>query len=242
MTGENMSFHKKLIHLVLIVFILNGGTSCRRSGPVSEAERFDRIARKLFKEVYPGLARQITEDFGITKGLCLDLGCGPGYLSIELARRTDLRMIGVDIDSEAVAIARRNVRLAALQDRIAIERGDVHNLRFSDNQADLIVSRGSFLFWKDKVKAFKEVDRVLKRGGVAFIGGGMSRYVTQEKHAAIRRELDKMGIQRPKVTPFEMEETLAMAGVMHYTIHGDQSTDSACQCGMWIEIRKPAGK
>jgi ubiquinone/menaquinone biosynthesis C-methylase UbiE len=237
-----MHIHKKLIHLVIIASMLCGWSSCRRSRPASEAEQFDRIARKLFKDVYPGLARQITEDFGVTKGLCLDLGCGPGYLAIELAKRTGLSIIGVDIDSEAVAIARRNVRLAGLQDRVAIERGDVHHLRFSDGQADLIVSRGSFLFWKDMAKAFKEIERVLRPGGIAFIGGGMSRYVTQEKHAAIRRELDKLGIKRPKVTRFEMEETLAAAGITQYTIHGDLSTDGACQCGMWIEIKKPAGK
>jgi ubiquinone/menaquinone biosynthesis C-methylase UbiE len=229
---------KKAFHVVLAVSIATGWTGCQRSKTASEAERFDGIARKLFKEVYPVLARQITEDFGITEGLCLDLGCGPGYLAIELAKKTALSIIGVDIDSGAVAIARRNVRLAGLEKRVAMEWGDVHRLRFPDGHADLIVSRGSFLFWKDKVKAFGEIARVLKPGGVAFIGGGMSRYVTREKHAAIRRELDKLGVTRPKVTRFEMEETLAMAGIEHYTIHGDEITDGACQCGMWIEIRK----
>jgi SAM-dependent methyltransferase len=237
-----MHIRRKTILLFIIASILCGWTACDRSRSISEAERFDRIARKLFVEVYPGLARQITEDFGVTQGLCFDLGCGPGYLSIELARRTDLRVIGVDIDSDAVAIARRNVRLAGLQNRIAMERGDVQSLRFADSQADLIVSRGSFIFWKDRVQAFREIKRVLKPGGIAFIGGGMSRYVTRERHAAIRRELDKLGIKRPKVTLFEMEETLAAAGVTQYTIHGDLADDSACQCGMWVEIKKSGQK
>jgi SAM-dependent methyltransferase len=36
----------------------------------------------------------------------------------------------------------------------------------------LVVSRGSIFFWEDLGKAFAEILRVLKPGGIAFIGGG----------------------------------------------------------------------
>lgn len=36
----------------------------------------------------------------------------------------------------------------------------------------MIVSRGSFIFWKKLPSAFTEIFRVLKPGGNAFIGGG----------------------------------------------------------------------
>ncbi len=80
----------------------------------SDAERFDRIARTVFKPIYPALARQIKEDYGITKGICVDAGAGPGYLSIELAKITELVVWAVDIDPAAVRIAERNVRDAGL--------------------------------------------------------------------------------------------------------------------------------
>ncbi|HEX9933552.1 MAG TPA: class I SAM-dependent methyltransferase [bacterium] len=234
-----MHNHKKLIPIFIILSILCGWTCGRRSEPANEAERFDRIARKLFKsEVYPGLARQITEDYGVTRGLCVDVGCGPAYLVIELAKLTDLSIIGVDIDSDAVAIGQRNVRMAGMQGRVAVEWGDVHRLRFRDGEADLIVSRGSFLFWKDRVLAFQEIHRVLKPGGVAFVGGGMGRFLTTEKKQEIRKELDRMNVKRPAVTRFEVEEALALAGVTQYRIFGDGSEDTGCKCGMWVEMRK----
>jgi len=216
----------------------------KRTAQESDAAKFDRVAADVFKEVYPGLARQIVDDYQIRKGLCLDLGCGPAYLSIEIARRSDLHVIGVDIDSEAVEIARRNVRKAALSDRITVERGDVHRLRFESNTADLIVSRGSFPFWNDRVRAFREIARVLKPGGAAFVGGGMGRSIGKEKKEAIKKKLTECGFWKDGKSPgsavsrFEMEETLELAGIVRYRILSDGPGDSGCKCGMWVEIRK----
>ena len=44
----------------------------------SEASRFNRFARKAFKDDYPSLADQILGDFKIREEICLDLGCDPG--------------------------------------------------------------------------------------------------------------------------------------------------------------------
>ena len=42
--------------------------------------------------MYPLLAKQIVDDFGITKGVCLDVGTGSAAVIIELAKITDLDM------------------------------------------------------------------------------------------------------------------------------------------------------
>ena len=47
----------------------------------------------------------------------LEIGCGSGYLSIELAR-LGWQVTGVDIDSQAVDVSRRNTRLAGLDVRV----------------------------------------------------------------------------------------------------------------------------
>jgi ubiquinone/menaquinone biosynthesis C-methylase UbiE len=230
---------------ILAGLLLLAFSSCRKSGKFeSDAARFDRVARTVFKEVYPALAKQILEDYKIQDGLCLDLGCGPAYLSIELAKRSGLRIIGVDLDSEAVRIAERNVRKAGLSGRIRIERGDVHRLHFADGEADIIVSRGSFPFWSDRVRAFREILRVLKPGGVAFVGGGMGRAISKEKKEAIRKKLTECEFWKDGKSPasavsrFEMEETLELAGITKYRLFGDGPGDSGCKCGMWAEVRK----
>jgi ubiquinone/menaquinone biosynthesis C-methylase UbiE len=206
----------------------------------SEAARFDRFAREAFKEVYPSLAEQILDDYHIRAGLCLDIGCGPGYLALEMAKRSHLNVIGVDIDPEAVQIARKNVNREKLKDRMTVEQGDVHQLRFSDNTCDLIVSRGSFLFWENTYQAFREIYRVLKPGGVAFIGGGMGRAITPEQKEVIKKKVVKSGFRdRCKIiTPVMMQETLESLNIKNYRILGDGPGDSGCKCGMWVEIRK----
>jgi ubiquinone/menaquinone biosynthesis C-methylase UbiE len=207
----------------------------------SIAVRFDRLARTAFLEVYPSLAEQILSDYRIHDGVCYDIGCGPGYLAIEIAKRSNLKVIGVDIDEEAVQIARKNVSLEQMTDRVTIEPGDVHRLHFADESADLIVSRGSFVFWENTAMAFREIYRVLKPGGVAFIGGGMGRAITPEKKEAIKSLVEQAGLMdrcQKIITPVMIQEMLESINIRDYRIFGDGPGDSGCRCGMWVEIRK----
>jgi ubiquinone/menaquinone biosynthesis C-methylase UbiE len=206
----------------------------------SEAAQFDRFARDVFKEVYPSVAEQILNDYNIRTGICLDIGCGPGYLAMEMAKRSNLKVIGVDIDPEALQIAGKNIKREKLMDRIRVEQGDVHQLRFADNTYDLVISRGSFIFWENTLQAFREIYRVLKPGGVAFIGGGMGRYITPEQKAAIELKVVQSGFRDGCriITPVMMQETLESINIQHYKILDDGPGNSGCKCGMWVEIRK----
>jgi SAM-dependent methyltransferase len=206
----------------------------------SEAAQFNRFARDAFKEVYPSLAEQILNDYNIRTGICLDIGCGPGYLAMEVAKHSSLKVIGVDIDPEAVQIARKNIKQEKLKDRMTVEQGDVHQLHFADDTYDLIISRGSFVFWENTFQAFREIYRVLKPGGVAFIGGGMGRAITPERKEAIKLKVEQAGFRDgcKIITPVMMQETLESINIQNYKILGDGPGDSGCRCGMWVEIRK----
>ena len=102
---------------------------------------------------------------------------------------------------------------------------------FADNFADLIVSRGSYHYWTDKVVVFKEVMRVLKPSGKAFIGGGFG-------HGHSDAELEKMVKLRNQslgddaanyYSPKKMKEILHDAGIQRYVIIADET-------GMWAVI------
>jgi len=205
----------------------------------NKAEAFDKIARTVFKDVYPYLARQIKEDYGISKGICVDAGAGPAYLSIELAKITNLEIWALDIDPEAIKIAGRNIQAAGLSKRIKTVLGDVQKMPFADGSAELVVSRGSFLFWENKVKAFQEIWRILKPGGVAFIGGGVGKLLPPDEKELIREKMAKGEFGPPKglwIGLDDMSKVLREAGIRQYEI----TSDEACLCGMWIEFKKPA--
>jgi len=205
----------------------------------NDAERFDKIARTVFKPIYPALARQIKEDYGITKGVCVDAGAGPGYLAIELAKITDLVIWAVDIDPAAVRIAERNVREAGLVDRVKPVQGDVHRMPFESSSVDIVISRGSIFFWKDKVQGLREVLRVLKPGGQAFLGGGAGRLVPQDVRLAIQEAMDELNLGPPpelQMNPDQATALLRAAGIREFEI----TYDTTCLCGLWLEFRKPA--
>jgi len=201
-------------------------------------QSFDLVARRLFANVYRLLARQIYGDYGIDEGVCIDVGSGPCYLSIELAKITHLRFFALDIDPAVMPIAIRNVKEAGLLPRFSFVLGDVEQMPFRDDFADLIVSRGSYLFWKDKVSAFREIYRVLKPGGIAFVGGGMGRLLPEEERQAIFKEMARLkfgpqywGVFPPPLP--KMRQILHQAGISSYRIFRNPAP-----CKMWIEIRK----
>ncbi|MCA6239512.1 MAG: methyltransferase [Phenylobacterium sp.] len=56
----------------------------------------------------------------------LDLGCGPGAVMLAAAvRRREARFTGVEADTEALALARANIDLNGLSDRMEAVSGDV---------------------------------------------------------------------------------------------------------------------
>ena len=70
----------------------------------------------------------------------LDIGTGTGLIALMMAQRfPESEVIGIDIDPEAVAQARENVRLSPFSKRIKIEHQDL--MKFDDTEGfDVIVS------------------------------------------------------------------------------------------------------
>ncbi len=140
--------------------------------PDMTARSYDWVVKHRVGHTYPMTAeRMLRECGGIERGVCIDVGCGTGMLDVELARRTKLAILGLDIEPGCKPLFDKNVRAAGLEDRVRFVLGDAQKLPFPDDHADLIVSRGTLIFIPDLVKALREVDRVLKPSGVAFLGG-----------------------------------------------------------------------
>jgi len=157
----------------------------------TRAETYEWVVEHRIKHTYPMTAmRMLGECGGIRDGICIDVGCGSGYLDIELAKRSNLTIIGLDIDPDVKPLFLKNIRGAGLDKRISFVLGDAQKMPFPDNYADLIVSRGTLIFIPDIKKCLHEVYRVLKPTGVAFLGG---RYVyTPRMHKISTEELRKI--------------------------------------------------
>ena len=139
-----------------------------------DKQGFNESVKKVIYPVLPLLAEGFLQKSGITKGVCLDIGTGNGNLGLALAGKSDLQVRLVDIDSEMLEFAQKNIEERQLADRVDTVIADVDALPFQDNYAQLIVSRGSVFFWEDQAEGLNEIYRVLAPGGMSFIGGGFA--------------------------------------------------------------------
>lgn len=187
--------------------------------------------------VYPLIAQQILDDYHITSGICIDIGTGPGYLGIELAKITSLEMYFLDINVETLNKAKNNVSGCGLENIVHFVKADVSHIPFKDDFADLIISRGSLWFWEDQVKGLQETYRILKPGGVAFIGGGLGRYtplsMRQRLKGKQRRKLQAQG-HTGFLDNAGFQDLLDKAHLKGCRLVSDVSGEDAT----WIEIRK----
>jgi ubiquinone/menaquinone biosynthesis C-methylase UbiE len=103
-------------------------------------------------------------------GAAADIGCGPGYLVIELARLAPgLHVTGVDLSAEMLAQGGEKAAGAGLQGRVEFRLGDAARLPFDDASLDLVVSTLSLHHWGDPVAVLNEVARVLRPNGACLI-------------------------------------------------------------------------
>jgi outer membrane protein assembly factor BamB len=120
---------------------------------------------------YAAAAQGILDATGIDRGYCLVYGCGEGRLAYELARRSQLHLVGVTEDAAAVGRARLALRSARLYgSRITLFERPLDRLPFAKDSFNLIVS-DDMLRQSNAFGSAAEVVRVLRpAGGTAFLG------------------------------------------------------------------------
>jgi ubiquinone/menaquinone biosynthesis C-methylase UbiE len=118
-----------------------------------DQRRFKNTARALAERIRP-------------RGQILEVAPGPGYLSIELARR-GYAVTAMDISSSFVRIARNNAADAGVN--VTVERGNAAAMPFADSSFDYVVCMAAFKNFSDPLGAINEMHRVLRPGGTASI-------------------------------------------------------------------------
>jgi ubiquinone/menaquinone biosynthesis C-methylase UbiE len=134
------------------------------AGGLTDAQRLARQAHVM---------AQATEAFlsglGLSPGwACLDVGCGDGQVTIEMARVAgpDGHVVGVDLDAEALELARQ----AALRAEVNAEfvRGDAS--RPTDSQGfDLAYARLLLSHLVDPSAALRAMQAAVRDGGVVAV-------------------------------------------------------------------------
>lgn len=94
----------------------------------------------------------------------LDVGCGPGTLTSDLARRTAPgRSVGLDRSPDVIAEARR------LDQGVEFVVGDAYHIEFPDDSFDVVHAHQLLQHLREPVKALTEMRRLARPGGLVAV-------------------------------------------------------------------------
>ncbi len=125
-------------------------------------------------------------DHYLEKGqIVLDIGCGSGILSIAAALLGSSRVLGVEIDPDAVRTAKENVKANHTEQIVTIQQGDL--ARDVDQKADLIIANLMAPLIMDLSPSAADH---LVQGGM-YISSG----ILKEKRKEVETAIEKAGFQ-----------------------------------------------
>lgn len=122
--------------------------------------------REVFLK-YTGKAFQMVPS--MKNPFILDIGCGTGIPSLELARLGDGKIIGIDINQAALDKFKLKIDNEGLSDRVKIFNRSVYNTEFPMETFNLIWDEGVLHILNIK-KSLAELNRILKPNGFLVIG------------------------------------------------------------------------
>ena len=149
------------------------------------ASSYEKATRMVIEAYYSQVATEIVSNF--KSGVILDLGTGPGYLPIEIVRRAPgINITGVDLSRKLIQLAQANATKAGLSHRLRFEVGNSAELHFDNASFDMVISTGMLHSLKNPAAVLKEIYRVLKKGGEAWIydPANITAYIDKRKWKA----------------------------------------------------------
>jgi len=112
----------------------------------------------------PGLEALLAEELGLDgSGTLLDVGCGPGILTVRLAYLFE-RAVGLDSDPEMIAEGRRAAEERGIAN-ITWVKALAEDLPGAAPGAYRVVTFGSSFWWTDEVRVAEAVYDMLEPGG-----------------------------------------------------------------------------
>ncbi|KAG5417750.1 hypothetical protein I9W82_005386 [Candida metapsilosis] len=123
----------------------------------------------------------------------LDVGCGPGSITIDLAKNYLTKggsVIGVEPTEDVINAANSLKQSSGADvDNVSFKIGSIYNLPFEDNTFDLVYAHQVVVHLADPIKALKELARITKPGKfVAIKDGDMDSIIIDPPKYDILRE------------------------------------------------------
>ncbi|MDI6881189.1 MAG: class I SAM-dependent methyltransferase [Desulfitobacteriaceae bacterium] len=124
-----------------------------------------------YKEWYIKRAKttvdNIINQLGTQEGLLLDVGCGMGWLSVGIEKRTNCKCVGVDVERELIMFSNARAKYEGANTTFLLADGG--GLPFKDKRFDFVGAIDVLEHVKDYMQCLKEIVRVLNVGGKRYL-------------------------------------------------------------------------
>jgi ubiquinone/menaquinone biosynthesis C-methylase UbiE len=189
---------------------------------------------RLWRKIYPYAAAQAMSYYGRETGAVLELGSFSGGITFALAASyPGLTFTIADENPAYLRHLRNEIFIHGLSSRINLIDMSLDQPLFRDGSFDLVILRGAFFFIMDRPQILTEIYRIMKPGGLGFVGGGYGKGAPQGIIDEIAEESrilnDRLG--RRRVTIEELKDLLSDAGLSNRASLIEEG-------GIWILLRK----
>lgn len=156
-------------------------------------------------------------------GRALDVGCGGGANVKRLLKRFDgAKVCGLDYSDVSVAKTLRHNRRAVKDGRCEVALGDVTAMPYADGVFDVVTAFETVYFWQPIGRAFAEIFRVLKEGGVFMICNDADGETSDWDE--IEKQIGDMKVY----TAAQLQNELERAGFNNIDVHRRSGTSCLC--------------
>jgi ubiquinone/menaquinone biosynthesis C-methylase UbiE len=161
----------------------------------SSVSRLDMQLQEYFDQLAPTWDKELTQERLKCLGkIVKELGIKPGYYVLDIGSGTGvlLPFLIAELDNEGkiVALDFSMEMLVQAQAKdfppiVGFARADVLTIPLPDNSVHLAICNSAFPHFSDKVRALKEIARVLRNNGRMIICHTMSREMLNRLHQSI---------------------------------------------------------
>jgi hypothetical protein len=153
----------------------------------------------LWEPVQPYLARQIEELYGRRDGQILEIGPFSGLIFALAQKKVGRSFLIAAFPQAAVRSCQQEAQRLGLEDRVRIVESDSSFVGIADESVDLTIFRGALFFPSLFQVDFGAITRTLRKGGIAFVGGGFGKYTPPEVINQIGKRSEQLNLAMGKV-------------------------------------------
>jgi len=208
---------------------------CKTSGDVNENRHRDALVElnRLWEPVRPYLIKQIGNVYRRNNGDIIEIGPFSGLL-FDFVRSGIGSSFFMALFPESIIMPlKEEARILELQDKVTIQATDETLSDVSPEAFDLAIFRGAFFFPSFFTANLAAIYRILRTGGVAFVGGGFGIYTPQgiiegigKRSAELNQQVGRVRVTKENLRTMLQED------------HLEHAAEIIDEGGLWVVLRK----